>query len=105
MKFDWGAWRYRRMAWKNDPGLFVDMHPWLAKPLSRVRNDWSWPLREWWDGLLCAAERETKVAAIREVFGDTGEVKYWKYDGRNGDDIYAEARLIRARLSLLEQSE
>lgn len=90
---DYKRWLYRRMAWKNDPALFMDMHPWLAKPVSRLRNDWSWPLRDWIDSFIRAAETTTKIEAIQEVYGDQGyEVKYWKYDGRNGDDVYRDAR-------------
>lgn len=95
MRMDWRGWRYRRMAWKDDPGLFINMHPWLAKPLSKLRNDWSWPLRDWWDSLLRAAERETKIRAIEDVYDyERGkwDVKDWKYDGRNGDDVYRDAQ-------------
>jgi hypothetical protein len=88
-------WLYRRMAWKNDPSLFFYMHPWLVKPVSKLRNDWSWPFRDWLDSFLRAAENMSKEAAIRDVYDyqdPKSEVKYWKYDGRNGDDVYQDAR-------------
>jgi len=88
-------WYYRRMAWKNDPRLFCEMHPRLTKILSKLRNNWSWPIRDWWDTLIRAAETASKIAAIEDVYGyehNRWDMKYWKYDGRNGDDVYASAR-------------
>lgn len=80
------------MAWKNDPGLFMDMHPRLALWLDKVymKSD---PLRWNVSEFFRAARAEAKIKAIRDVYGDNGryEIKHWKYDG-NAADIYAEAR-------------
>lgn len=85
-------WWYRRTAWKNDPSLFMDMHPRLALWLDRayVRSD---PLRYAVSEFFRAAVIHAKVKAIRDVYGDNGryEIKHWKYDG-NAADIYTEAR-------------
>lgn len=87
---DWARWRYRRMAWKNDTGLWCTMHPWLTWALGQAYER-SWPLRRWFMDFRQAIEDDQKIKAIRDVYGDTGEVKYWKYDG-TAADIYREAR-------------
>lgn len=84
-------WRYRRMAWKNDRALFMDMHPWVARLLDAAYES-SWPLREWFSETMRAAQENRKIQAIRDVYGDTSlEVKHWKYLG-SAADIYRDGR-------------
>lgn len=86
-----GRWWYRRMAWKNDPGLFMDMHPRLSQAIDALYEP-SWPIREWLGNMSSVARDKQKIQAIRDVHGDRSiEVKYWKFDG-NAAEIYREGR-------------
>lgn len=89
-------WRYRRMAWRNDLGLFMDMHPRLAWLIDQYYEH-SWPLRKWIGNVIEAARDHKKEKTMRMVYnyGPNAQVKYWK-DSRSATQINAEARAQRS---------
>jgi hypothetical protein len=85
-------WLYRRMAWKNDLGLFMNMHPRIAWAIDKAYEP-TWPIREWLYDIGQAAQRKAKRQAVHDVYGypDTAQLDMSDYDG-NAAEIYTYAR-------------
>lgn len=86
-KDDWCRWCWRRMAWKNDPSLWCDMHPRLAWLIDRLYEP-SWPIREVFIDLGRAARDKATIQAARDVYG-LREIEVWPGDyGDSAAEIY-----------------
>lgn len=89
----WRRWWYRRMAWKNDHSLFMDMHPRLAKWIY-YRNLFD-PVEYWLSSMVSTARRKQTEVALREVgfVEPNGECRTHKW--RNPEEVYALANRYR----------
>lgn len=93
MKFDFVRWRYRRMAWLHDRGLWCNMHPQIAILIDKL-YDKSWPFRREVSDFIDSCRTTARIRAIEEVHGyERGkwDMKYWKYED-TAADVYAWAR-------------
>ena len=76
---------------RHDPYGWVCHHSVLAVSIHfAVRQ-----LEPIWDtlqGIAGSVDTDRKIKAIRKVTGDTGEIKYWKWDGSTDVDVYMNAR-------------